>query len=1059
MFRGSMTRARSAILAGCATAALAHGAMAQEVRRYEIPQGDLKQALRQFARQGDQELLFSDDLVRGRSTRGYSGSERGPAVLSAILAGTGLTSSVSPSGTLLVRPAAEPLPATRGGTTLAAFALADAPERAASAPAPAAVETAAPSPELESVDQVVVTASRVARTGFTAPTPTTVIGSAQIEQRGATNVATILYDVPAFRPSPPGSMAAANGGALYADLRSLGAARTLVLVDGRRFVPSAAVDLNQFPTILIDRTEVVTGGASAQWGSDAIAGVVNLILKNRFEGFQANVQGGISTYGDYREYRGAFIAGRKFLDGRAHLVVSADYVNNTGISSYYARPWGQKEYNLVTNPCPLQAATSATCPTGGNGLPTRLISGNVHLSTMTPGGIITSGPLRGIEFLPGGTPSRFQYGDLVGGVTMIGGQQYGNTFGGTLGIAAPTLRNSFYTHGEFEITPRVTAWAEGSHAYSQVRNSSLVGKDQGPTTVLGTQSVANALVIRNDNAYLPAAIRQQMAAAGVTFVNMGRINFDLGPQKPYLRNFTTRIAGGLRGEIAGWKWDANYQYGLNRYRQYIFNDRIEANWLKAVDAVVAPAGNAAGIAAGTIVCRSTLTDPRNGCAPANIFGEGSISSAAHAYTHGTAWAQSRYSQNSFAGNVTGEPFSTWAGPVSVAFGGEYRKERQVAVSDPISQANGFNLGNTKAIAGEFDVKEGYFEAVVPLAKDMAFAKSLDFNGAVRRADYSSVGGATTWKVGGTWDVNGQVRLRIGQSRDFRAPNINELYASPFFQTNTISDAALGGASYLVAQNTVGNPNLKAEIADTFTAGVVATPAFLSGFQASLDYYDIDLQGAISSINIQNIVTRCNSGLPGYCDYVTRDPATGRISAVALVQLNLSSVKTSGLDLEMSYRFPLSRVSDSMPGNVTLRMLGTYLRKFVVDDTILVVDRAGEVGRNSTFNGPRFRATGSVTYSVGGFTGTAQVNYVGGGNYDNTWGPRDILDNRIDGRAYLHLQTQYNVNETLQVFGTVNNVLNTAPPAVPNVGGGSSPFNGAFYDSIGRTFTVGVRYRR
>ncbi|MEO6340077.1 MAG: TonB-dependent receptor [Caulobacteraceae bacterium] len=924
------------------------------------------------------------------------------------------------------------------------------------ASAAAAQDTAPGGATEEAVEQVVVTASRVARTGFTAPTPTTVIGSAQIEQRAATNISTILYDVPAFRPSPPGSMAAANGGALYADLRGLGNARTLVLVDGRRYVPSAAVDLNQFPTILIDRTEVVTGGASAQWGSDAIAGVVNLILKNRFSGFQANVQTGISNYGDSREYRAAFLAGTDFMGGRGHVVVSGDYTNNGGTGTFYSRPWGRNEYNLITNPCPLQVAVSATCPTGGNGQPTRAIASNVHLATMTPGGLITSGPLRGIEFLPGGTPGRFTYGDYVGGVAMVGGEMYGNTFGGSLPFAAPTLRYSYYSHGEFEIAPKITAFAEGAFGYSHVRNHSLVGKDQGPVAVSGTASIANALVIRNDNAYLPAAIKTQMAQAGVTFVNMGRISFDLGSENPDLRNFTTRLAAGLKGELAGWKWDASYQYGLNRYRQYIFNDRIEANWVKAVDAVVAPAG-VAGVAAGSIVCRSTLTAPNDGCKPANIFGAGSVSPAAHDYTYGTAWAQSRYTQNSAAANVTGEPFSTWAGPVSVAFGGEYRKEEQVAISDPISQANGFNLGNTKAIAGDFDVKEGYFEAVVPLAKDMAFAKSLDFNGAVRIADYSSVGSATTWKVGGTWDVNGQVRLRVGQSHDFRAPNINELYASPFFQTNTITDSKLG-SSYLVAQNTVGNSKLQAEIADTFTAGLVATPAFLQGFQASVDYYDINMKGAISSINIQTIVTRCNTGVAGYCDYVTRDPATGRISAVALVQLNLSSIKTSGIDMEMSYRFPLSRFSGGMPGNISLRFLGSYLRKFVIDDTITVVDRAGEVGRNSAFNGPHFRSTGSITYQLGGFTGTAQINYVGGGNYDNTYGPSDILNNRIGSRTYLHLQSQYELSKHLQVFGTVNNAFNTAPPAVPNTGGGSSPFNGSFYDSIGRTFTIGVRYR-
>lgn len=462
-------------------------------------------------------------------------------------------------------------------------------------------------------DAIVVTASRVARDGFSAPTPTTVIGAAQLEARGATNVSTVLYEIPAFRPTAPSSQGFA-GSPPGVDLRGLGGDRTLTLMDGRRLVPSAGVDLNLIPTLVMERVEVVTGGASAQWGSDAVAGVVNFITKSKFTGLHANVQGGISRYGDYKEYNAGLLVGKGFGGGRGHLLLSGEFTRNDGTDTFYGRPWGQQEYILFNNPAP------AT-----NGLPLRWIASHAHLSTMTQGGIITSGPLRGTQFGPGGTPIPFQYGEYAGAVNMIGGDNHGNTFAKTLKYAPPTTRYSLYGRGDYEISDATSVFAEVLYGYSFVESAAIVAKDQGPVTLSPNASRANPLVIRIDNAFLPAGTRAEMERLGLSYINMGRFSDDLGAMNPDIKNRMLRVAVGAKGQLGGsWEWDAYYQYGQNKLSNIIDNNRVDANWLRAVDAVFVPAtGAPAGLIPGTIVCRSTLTDPNNGCAPANIFGPNS----------------------------------------------------------------------------------------------------------------------------------------------------------------------------------------------------------------------------------------------------------------------------------------------------------------------------------------------------------------------------------------------------------------------------------------------------
>jgi iron complex outermembrane recepter protein len=377
------------------------------------------------------------------------------------------------------------------------------------------------------VGEVVVTASRVARSGFTAPTPTVVIGSDTLERRAATNIAQVLQELPSLRA---GTNPQTNGtnqrvpGSSYADLRGLGPSRTLVLVDGRRFVPQIVsgvggyqVDLNQIPAMLIDRTEVVTGGASAQWGSDAIGGVINLILKKDFKGVQVEGQVGQSQRGDNRSGRIAILAGTGFAGDKGHITISADYDRELGVRDIANRPWGKKAYGQVNNPCPLAVAVSAQCPTGGNGQANLLILPDVQFATLSPGGLIATGPLRGTAFGPGGVPYQFQFGQYnnAPGVTyMVGGGQPGVNYLLEQRIVPPYRRANVYTRASYELTNSITAWTEASYAWQH---------GGGPST-----ASRGTYTINSDNPFIPASVKAQMTALGLASIPLGRTNFDIG---------------------------------------------------------------------------------------------------------------------------------------------------------------------------------------------------------------------------------------------------------------------------------------------------------------------------------------------------------------------------------------------------------------------------------------------------------------------------------------------------------------------------------------------------
>lgn len=894
---------------------------------------------------------------------------------------------------------------------------------------------------------IVVTGSRIQRGGFTAPTPVTAIGRDRLEDTASSNIGDVLSQLPSFRAtSSPSATQTTPGtavGARVLELRGLGAPRTLVLVNGRRFVPTTVqgtVDSNYIPGILIDRVDVVTGGASAAYGSDAVAGVVNFVLNNKLQGIRAEVQSGISQQGDDRTLFLAGAYGTSFAGGRGHIVVGGEYEDNEGLGDCYsARSLCAEEWTLLGN-----------TPPGRLGLPALNIVNNVHTASMTPGGLITTpGPLRNIQFAPDGSAIPFQVG-LLPGLFQQGGTGKGqNAFLAGLLLKVPVERWSTYGHAEYEFSDALKATLEAS--YGEVTAFSVSAQLRDTGTLIGP--------IRRDNPYLPSSITTIMDANGITQFNMGRSGLDLGNARGGTKSTAFRIVGGLSGDISEtWKWNAYYQYGRSTYHQEASNNLIRSRLLLAVDAVNGPGG--------TPVCRSTLTNPGNGCQPLNLIGENRFSQAARDYVTGTSMLDLEITQKVAALDVQGDVIDLWAGPLSVAAGVEYRRDEVAGTTDPLSASGGFYVSNFSASNGGVTVKEGFLEAVLPLLKDSSMGKSLELNGAVRRTDYSTSGAVTTWKAGGVYEPFSMLRLRTTYSRDIRAPNVNELFGSVTRSFSSFTDPA-SGRQDLIEIVSGANNALRPEVADTFTAGVVLSSLpFLTGFNLSVDYYNIRVQDAIGQVGAATIANRCAQGATEFCPLITRNGA-GVVTLINDRLQNVNGFKTRGLDIEASYRTRLGGTS-----SLDLRFLATKVFDLLTTDSAGSTDRAGQTGfRASTTPGvPDWILDGVATVKSGPFSISAHGRYIPEGKFNVDFvGPEDagydvnkansINTNRVAGRFYADLTLGFNVKagETdLEYFFAVKNLFDKDPPIAPSAVGIT---NQVLFDQIGRAFRVGVRVKR
>ena len=905
------------------------------------------------------------------------------------------------------------------------------------------------------VEEVVVTGSRIIREGFEAPTPLTVVSTEQIETAAGSNIAEFVNTMPAFSGSTTpqntsGALSQGNSGTSQLNLRRLGILRTLILLDGQRTVGSTfdnAVDVNTFPQALVQRVDVVTGGASAVYGSDAVAGVVNFVLDKEYVGVKGEVSGGMTRYGDGENYRLMLASGLAFGGGRGHFLASAEHVDKAAIHDFDSREWARYNQTNLRNP-----AYTAT-----NGQPQFLVLPNISFQNATPGGIITGGPLKGIAFGPGGTMYPFQYGSVIDGNLMSGGGFNSNWTAAKVGNSLDISENrqSLFLRSSYDVTDNFSVFAQAQYAKSATY-----------ARVVPYQRAGN-ITVKSDNAYIPAALRTQMTALGVTSFAFGTQNADLpSAGSDYDRALNRYVVGGNgKFDLFGKDWTYNFSWAYGKIRNSIDSPQL-TNAVKynlAIDAVVNPAN-------GKIVCRSTLTDPNNGCTPFNLFGTGVNTQQVVDYLEGAAHMSHRNIQQVQEATVTGPLFDIWAGPVAAAFSVAHRTEESRGVADPISGRIPVEWFSSSfaPVNAKYSVTEGAVEVDIPLARDTSWAQALDTNVAARFTEYSNSGFVTTWKVGAAYQPIPDIRFRVNQSRDIRAPVLLELYLPVVGSgINDIADPVNGGSRVLALSPQGGNPNLKPEKADTTEIGVILQPGFVPGLSFSADYWRIKIKDAITVLTAQQIVDVCFQLNQG-CNAITR--VNGAITQVDRYSLNLSVQDVRGLDFEASYRFAGSDLISTLPGDFTFHANFTkYLKNYSASPVTQAVDNVGGTGLpNHSYNASLTwsneqldvtligRGISSGVYSV------TNIECTTGCPASTTLNPT-IDKNHFRGAFYLDSALTYKLNLidnlSTDLFFNVRNMLDVYPPlALIGVVDRQLPASSTNFDILGRTYRAGLRFR-
>lgn len=959
-----------------------------------------------------------------------------------------------------------------------------APQDAQAAPQDAQPATA-PDP---SQGDIVVTGSRIVRSGFQTPQPLTVISQKELETQSPTNnLADFVNTLPALAGStrPANSrlnLSSGQAGINSLNLRNLDSAtgtRTLVLIDGRRSVGSTInniVDINTIPQGLVKNVEIVTGGASAVYGSDAVAGVVNFILDKKYEGIKISADTGITTYGDGGNYSAAITAGKSFAGGRGHILLNGEVAHQNGIFEV-DRDWNATGYVRITNPA--WAAGDATAPQFLTTLR------QVGAANSTPGGLVTGSnggvlnSLRGLYFGQGGSVNQYHFGavtypqptDPKSAPSLTqGGDWLVNDSGRRIGLMPQDSRYGVYGRLSYDVTNDVELFFEGSYN----REKSVF--NAGPNLSTGVK-------LLSDNAFLINTLGPARLA-GITDVTIGTTSADLPYRGVNNERRVQRYVVGADGKFQAFgkaaHWDVYAQYGRTHMREQLTSIQNTQKMLNATDAVFAQAGNPGGYAAGSIQCRinvdASATNDDKACVPLDRLGIGVTNPAALAYVLGNP-ERTEIAEQKVAGvNLSFTPFATWAGDVSVALGGEWREE-SIKGSVPAqflpivgvgTTLNTWSVGNYLPTNGRYNVKEAYLETVVPLGL------GLEFNGAARATDYSTSGYVTTWKAGLTWQPIRDIRFRVTRSRDIRAPNLSELYQAGASNSDSFdnqfydkNNPSTGLQRYAYSATVLGNPDLKPEKSDSWNVGAVITPRFLKGFNASIDYYRIEIKDAIGTFSALNIFNLCHLGNQDFCAAYVVDPTNSNKLLFRSQPFNFSRQLVRGIDFEAAYRVPLgSQSSFTLRGTAT-NYLDNLLYTGVASS--VTVNKAGTNGGQDTtpswifhFSATLDLPTTSITavargvssgkYSAGGIecTSGCPVSTADHPTYDN---------NHVSGLFYADLNLTQNIKinngSDAQFFVNVTNIFNRWPLLVPETGLAA---NTTYSDMLGRTFRVGVRIK-
>jgi iron complex outermembrane recepter protein len=945
---------------------------------------------------------------------------------------------------------------------------------------------------------IVVTGSRIGRPVLDLPTPVGVVTSDALANNNAQfDIGRALAQQPSIgfsgsmqqsqQTGASGSRGENSGGLAVVDLRSLGANRTLVLVNGKRRVAgatdSAAIDLNSINPNLIERIEVITGGASAIYGSDAVSGVVNIILKENFDGVRLSFNGSQPARGpEGFTYGGSLVAGKNFGEGRGNITIAADY---TKVQEITPRQADMKNYVAMINPA----------DTGPNdGIPDLIVTpGGEALRFSGYGGVGFSNDTGGLgrfAFNDDGTVRPFPTpslsdGGLFGVFENCGAACF--RFDDSISIVPDIERYNLNLSTHYDFSDSVTGYFGVDY-----NNTSSYGRGQ-PVIRSGTPiNVA-------ENAFLNEDFRADLLAAGATTVRMDRLYTDLGLRYSQVDRNSLSFVGGFKGKVetgfSDLRYDVYGTYGRTKAKFIGYNRLLVRNLNAALDSVIDPATGEAACRMNVPALQPPGYVPPSivgsaPCAPFNPFGSTASSQAARDFVTTTTVSNAFIRQTTAGFSLAGdtEKFLTMpgGGAVGFALGAEYRKERNGRTTDPLVKAGLTNQAATQDYEGGYHVTELFGELSVPILTDMPFAKLVSIEGAVRHADYSHAGQATSWKAGGIWEPTEGLRLRATISRAIRAPNIFEAFRPSEGQTTNVDDpcsetnigenpnraancAALGRPAGYVPLNggigvpfiVSGNENLKPEVSDSWTAGFVFTPTFLPGLQLSLDWFNIQIDDAISFLSPQqiaeNCVDRAGGPDPDLCSLITREsnPASPNFFGITTgnsTYVNTSKLKTSGLDAQMFYAQPVGN------GRISANLALTYLHRL---RTYTFQARPDLYTVLEGFYGyPKYKGVMGLTYSNGPLTVGWQGRYQSSQSLtDISPGiSRELVSDRKTGsRFYNDISASYvlpmNGQQEAKFSFGVSNLFNEKLPVMESVQVIDS--SGGGFDQFGPVIRLGI----
>lgn len=873
-------------------------------------------------------------------------------------------------------------------------------------PLSANAQDASASSEATNLQTVIVSGSRLARPDLMSPTPIVPVTPRDLKLQVSVNVADAMNDLPYVRNTVSPQMSGSNlsTGISTIDLRGLGTTRTLVLLDSRRFTLNN--DMNAVPSILIKGIDVVTGGASAAWGSDAVSGVVNIRLDDRLEGVRAELGAGESTYGDDRSKRAALAWGTDFSEGRGHFVIGTEYVNSDGITPRTARERGRWQ-------------TLATGPGQFTIMP------DVRLSNEAYGGLITSGVLKGQTFNPDGSMRDFRYGDYVAGTQMSGGE--GPPLFGYSPLVSPVRRYSAIAQGTYDITDSLQAIAQ-IRTYRNWGNSTYFLDDD-----------AGNLRISIDNAFLPSAARAAMLAAGEDSFLMGRANDDINPPRVNIDRRSNQFMAGLNGAIGdNWQWSTYVSHAEDSRHHANPGFLLADNYRLSVDSIIDPATQQP-------VCRISMTLPTTKCVPINLFGHGSPSEAASAYVTGQRALHSTDSLNVFSLSVNGGLFDLPAGTVYTAYGLDWRMTSSQTLVSPTDRGRLLRRTFFSPMHGAYHVTEAFGELQIPLLAEKPLFKNLAANLAARYSDYSLAGGISSWKAAFVNEFGAGLRGRVSYSKDIRAPNLTELFTGVLPGWNPGRIDPMTGQTINMESHSGGNPNLRPEKSKTFSGGLTWSPNGAAGLNVSADYFNIKIRDVITAPRDVAVLNRCMRGVASSCARVHRD-GNGDLLYIDATYANLNNYQEDGVDIEIADTFPVTMFGTA--GTLRLRTLGTWVHSLETGDDQATIQYVGSQGDAFNFGVPRWRAVSSADLNVGPVSANVRARYISSGYQDKM---TNITNNRIGTYVYWDLGGEYRFGKTgLSAYVDVRNVFNKQMP----LGAIFSPY----YDVIGSYYSAGVRWQ-